>query len=84
MKKFSLRKFVLWVIILAFGFLAPGVLHADYIITTFAGTGSAGYNGDFFDATSAQLNNPAGVAIDSSGNVYIADYDNHRIRKVFR
>ena len=51
------------------------------VITTVAGTGSQGYNGDGGPATSAQLNNPVGVAVDGSGNLYIADRDNHRIRK---
>ena len=50
------------------------------IINTIAGTGTAGYSGDNGKGTSAQLNQPTGVAIDSSGNVYIADYGNHRIR----
>jgi PKD repeat protein len=52
------------------------------IITTVAGTGTAGYSGDGGQATSAQLNNPIGVAVDGQGNLYIADYMNHRIRKV--
>jgi DNA-binding beta-propeller fold protein YncE len=52
------------------------------IITTVAGTGTAGYSGDGGNATSAQLNNPYSVAIDSSGNLYIADYSNSRIRRV--
>jgi sugar lactone lactonase YvrE len=52
------------------------------IITTFAGNGSAGYSGDDDAATSAQLRSPRGVAVDSKGNVYIADTDNHRIRRV--
>jgi sugar lactone lactonase YvrE len=52
------------------------------IITTFAGNGSAGYSGDDGAATSAQLRSPRGVAVDSTGNVYIADTDNHRIRRV--
>ncbi len=52
------------------------------IITTVAGTGVAGYNGDGADATSAQLNNPDGVAVDASGNLFIADSTNQRIRKV--
>ncbi|WP_455644303.1 NHL domain-containing protein [Paenibacillus chitinolyticus] len=51
-------------------------------ISTIAGTGVAGYGGDGGAATSAQLNMPTEVAVDSSGNMYIADYDNHRIRKV--
>jgi sugar lactone lactonase YvrE len=51
-------------------------------ITTLAGTGIAGYNGDLSAATSAQLYYPSGVAVDGSGNVYIADTYNHRVRKV--
>ena len=51
-------------------------------ITTVAGTGTAGYSGDGGSATGAKLNYPAGVAVDGSGNLYIADQGNHRIRKV--
>jgi sugar lactone lactonase YvrE len=52
------------------------------LISTVAGNGTQGYNGDNIPATSAELNDPSGVALDSAGNLYIADYDNHRIRKV--
>jgi trimeric autotransporter adhesin len=52
------------------------------IITTVAGDGTGGYTGDYGPATSAGLNNPSGVAVDASGNIYIADYYNHRIRMV--
>jgi sugar lactone lactonase YvrE len=52
------------------------------IISTVAGTGTAGYNGDGIAATTAQLNNPNEVAFDTSGNLYIADWINHRVRKV--
>ncbi len=52
------------------------------LISTVAGTGTLGYNGDNIAATSAQLNYPLGVALDSSGNMYIADSQNFRIRKV--
>ena len=52
------------------------------IISTIAGTGSAGYNGDNIDATSAQVNNPYGVSVDRSGNIFIADQNNNRIRKM--
>ena len=52
------------------------------IITTFAGTGAYGDSGDGGAATSAQLRYPYGVAVDISGNVYIADYGDHKIRKV--
>ncbi len=51
-------------------------------ISTFAGKGTPGYSGDGGDATSAQLSTPIGVATDSYGNVYIADFGNYRIRKV--
>jgi hypothetical protein len=51
-------------------------------ITTFAGTGTCGYGGDGGLATSAQLDDPAGVAVDASGNAYIADAGSCRIRKV--
>jgi hypothetical protein len=51
------------------------------IITTVAGMGGAGYSGDGGPATSAGVN-PYDIAVDSAGNVYIADTANNRIRKV--
>ncbi len=57
-------------------------IDATGIITTIAGTGSPGYSGDNDLATLAQLNHPAGVAIDDLGNIYIADADNNVIRKI--
>ena len=51
-------------------------------ITTIAGNGTAGYSGDGGQATAAELNGPSGVAIDSSGNLYIADAGNNVIRFV--
>jgi sugar lactone lactonase YvrE len=55
---------------------------ASGIITTIAGTGMAGFSGDSGAAASATLNLPTAVAVDTEGNLYIADTNNHRIRKV--
>ncbi len=52
------------------------------IITTVAGSGTQAFGGDGGQATAAQLNRPTGVAVDTSGNIYIADQSNHRVRKV--
>jgi len=52
------------------------------IVSTFAGTGSAGFSGDGGQAVSAQLTLPRGIAFDNAGNLYIADTGNHRVRKV--
>jgi uncharacterized protein (TIGR03437 family) len=50
------------------------------LITTVAGNGTMGFSGDNGPAASAQLNEPAGIAVDSAGDVYIADAANNRIR----
>ena len=52
------------------------------IISTLAGTGFDGYNGDGIDALLAELYFPVGVGLDASGNLYIADSKNDRIRKL--
>lgn len=52
------------------------------LVTTVAGTGTAGFNGDNIQAVAANLNMPIGVAIDVSGNVFIADSLNQRVRRV--
>ncbi len=52
------------------------------IITTFAGIGAAGYSGDGGPASSAELHTPDDVTVDTKGNIYIADLNNNRIRKV--
>jgi sugar lactone lactonase YvrE len=52
------------------------------IITNFAGNGSEGFSGDGGLATRARLNQPNGLAADAAGNLYIADSDSHRVRKV--
>jgi sugar lactone lactonase YvrE len=50
--------------------------------TTIAGTGTAGYNGDHIQATTAKINLPVGLRIDAQGNLYFADASNNRIRKI--
>src|SRR6185369_10886691 len=52
------------------------------VITTVAGNGTPGSNGDGSAATSAQLNAPDGLALDSAGNLYIADSLNAKVRRV--
>lgn len=52
------------------------------VITTYAGNGNEGYSGDGGQATNAELDIPTSLALDSAGNLYIADSNNNVIRKV--
>jgi uncharacterized protein (TIGR03437 family) len=77
---------IIRLIALAYLFL-PSLSHAQappyYTISTIAGTGAtAGYSGDGGAATSADLNGPFDVVLDTSGNFYISDSANSRVRKV--
>lgn len=58
--------------------------HRTGIITTVAGNGTLGYGGDGGPATEAELNGPVGLAVDWLGNLYIADENNSRVRRVDR
>jgi len=55
---------------------------ADGTVSVFAGTGVAGFSGDNGPAASAQLNRPAGLSLDASGALYVADQGNERIRRI--
>ncbi len=52
------------------------------VITTVAGNGTAGFSGDGSPATAAELSGPSGIRVDNTGAMYIADYNNGRVRKV--
>jgi streptogramin lyase len=52
------------------------------VITTLAGCGEPGFSGDDGPATGARFNEPYGIAVDRSGNVYVADRHNHCVRRV--
>ena len=54
----------------------------DGVITTVVGTGVAGYSGDQGPGTAAAIDFATGLALDSSGNLFIADYGNNRVRKL--
>src|SRR5205085_2512934 len=60
------------------------VMDSSGKISTFAGSGVAGFSGDNGPAAAAQLHDPVGIAGDAFGNVFIADSSNNRIRKVDR
>ena len=57
--------------------------HSISVITTIAGTGTAGFSGDGGQATSAAINYPLGIVINLSGDVYFSEfYYNHRVRVI--
>ena len=57
-------------------------VNAAGVITTIAGTGIQGYNGDGIPATAAQLYRPVGIIFDQSGNLYFCDGYNNRVRRI--
>src|SRR5215470_308190 len=58
------------------------VANAQGVISTFAGTGAVGFGGDNGPATSAIFNRPVYVHVDAFGNIYVADENNQRVRKI--
>lgn len=79
MKKHTLRKLF---VAAAFTVAGSSAALAQGTIYTIAGTGTAGLSGDGGAAIDARLSQPHGVATDGEGNVYIADKNNNRIRKI--
>jgi len=81
-----LRRALACILMAAVAALGPALPQAQapgpYTVSTLAGTGTAGSEGDGGPATEAQVNNPFGLALDSSGNLYIADQFNNRVRKL--
>ncbi|MBA3489856.1 MAG: trypsin-like serine protease [Longispora sp.] len=57
-------------------------IDAKGTITTIAGSGTSGFDGDGRPATAARLDSPAGVAVDAKGHIVFADMGNHRIRRI--
>jgi hypothetical protein len=56
--------------------------NATYVVSTYAGTGAAGFSGDGGDRRLAAMNGPAGVVRDAAGNFFVAEFSNHRVRRV--
>src|SRR5262249_42838020 len=54
------------------------------IIRTIAGTGTMGFFGDGGPAMNAQLFDPRGIAVDAAGNIFVAEFGNHRVRRIDR
>jgi gliding motility-associated-like protein len=76
-----LPAFLKHVCCLAFFVLTVSTISAQ-LLTTIAGNGTAGFSGDGGTALNARFNLPVGMCFDPSGNMYIADYGNQRVRKV--
>lgn len=64
------------------GLISFSLCQAVDIIITIAGNGTGSYSGDNSMATSATINGPTGIAIDSTGNVFFNDAGNNRVRKI--
>jgi len=62
--------------------LLAAAIASGQTISTFAGNGTAGYSGDGGPATQAEINRVVGLAVDAAGNIYLADQNNNRVRKV--
>jgi uncharacterized protein (TIGR03437 family) len=69
-------------LVVCLGALGCTALAQQYTVTTIAGNGTAGFAGDGGDPTQAQLSAPTSIALDSKGNLYIADSANQRIRMI--
>jgi uncharacterized protein (TIGR03437 family) len=78
----GLKKSAKWAMAVALPGLAMAQITPSFTISTFAGNYTSGFSGDGSAASAAELASPFSMAIDKSGNVFIADQFNNRIRKV--
>src|SRR5687767_228332 len=78
----NVRKRELWPAVLLVPALCMAQAGGGYTIATVAGNGTRGFAGDGGSAVDASLNYPQGIAFDRSGNLYIADCFNHRVRRL--
>jgi trimeric autotransporter adhesin len=74
--------FALILFLCAMGLPARGQMQTVSIINTVAGNGTAGFSGDGGQAVNASFNFPRAPGFDSAGNLYISDFNNHRVRKI--
>lgn len=81
MNNMRLRR-ILWGVLSLLLIGTGNQLLAQQIINTFAGSGKVGYNGEGMKATEAKLDGPVASATDNEGNMYEADYNGNRVRKI--
>ena len=81
MEKLFIKHIGIVLIILSFSVFL-NLAKGQYIINTIAGNGTPGYTADGISAITSALHYPIGIAKDTTGNIYISDYLNNRIRKV--
>lgn len=75
-------RYLTTILLILSNFHGWGQIAGSCIVSTVAGIGIAGYSGDGGPASAAQISGPNAAAFDNAGNLYISDFNNHRIRKI--